>query len=94
MRMGMAMGGASLTVHPAGVAVHVMFFFPDGQANFGLVNDVAAGKKCFVAVRRCNPHPNGAVTECQTAFTMNECGVRHAKPFGGFGTTVMSFSSS
>ena len=43
---------AALAVHPAGVAVLVVLLLPDGHPMLHLVDDVAAGAECLVAVVR------------------------------------------
>ena len=43
-------GGAGFAAYPAGIAVDVEFFFPDGGSVFDFVDNVAAGIEGFAAV--------------------------------------------
>src|SRR5688572_1614892 len=52
---------ASLAIHPARITVHVMFFFPNRNAMFYFVDDVAAGFEGFVAMARAYADPNGDI---------------------------------
>ena len=42
--------GATLAVHPARVAVHVVLFLPDGHTVLHFIDDETAGLEGFVAV--------------------------------------------
>ena len=57
--------GASLAVHPAGVAVDVMFFLPDRDAMLDFIDDESAGAKRLVAMRGAHADPDGNVTDRQ-----------------------------
>ncbi len=70
---------ASLAVHPARIAVDVVFLLPDGHAMFDFIDDEAAGAKRFVAVRGAHAHPHGDVAKRQRAHAVHAGGARDAK---------------
>ena len=51
-------GGTALAVHPTGIAIPIVFLFPDGNAMFNLVDDVATRIESFATVlgAHANPH--------------------------------------
>ncbi len=56
-----------LAVHPAAVAVRVMFLFPDRQAVLDRVDDLATGGKGFGTVRRGDGDPHRDVADCEVS---------------------------
>ena len=48
---------ATLAVHPAGVAVDVVLFLPDGHTMFDFIDDETAGAEGFVAMGGADAHP-------------------------------------
>jgi hypothetical protein len=70
--------GASLAVHPARIAIDVVFLFPDGHAMFDFIDDEAAGTKRFVAVRGAHSYPHGDVAQAQRAHAVHAGGARDA----------------
>src|ERR1700761_2103535 len=66
------------TGHPGSIASHVVFFLPDRQAVLDLVDDVAAGAKGLVAMRRSHTDPHGQVTDGQVAGAVHAMGSQHA----------------
>jgi len=59
-RMVVRMLRATFAIHPAGVAVDVVLFFPDWHAMLYFVDDEAAGFEGFIAMTcaDANPHCN------------------------------------
>jgi hypothetical protein len=53
--------GAPLAVHPARIAIVVVFLFPDRHAMFDFIDDEATRAKRFVAVRGAHSYPHGDV---------------------------------
>ena len=54
---------AALAVHPAGIAVDVVFLLPDRDAMLDFVDDEAAGAERLVAMRGADAHPDGDVAD-------------------------------
>ena len=63
--------GTALAVDPARVPLDVVLFLPDWQANFHLVDDVAARLECLVAVSRRYADPYGTFAYLKQAGTMH-----------------------
>ena len=84
MRVVRARHGAALAVHPARIAVDVVFLLPDGHAMFDFIDDEAAGAERFVAMRGAHAHPHGDVAERQRAHAMHAGGARDAELRDGF----------
>src|SRR6185312_4827134 len=70
---------AALAVHPTGVAVLIVFLFPDRDAVLHFVDDVAAGAKRLVAVARRNAYPNRSLADLQRPDTVHARGVLHTE---------------
>ena len=90
--VGVAAGhGTALAIDPARIATDVMFFFPDGQTVFDLIDDVTAGTKCLVAVWRADAHPHGNVADCQIADAMHAARELDTKPGAGLVDDALAF---
>ena len=61
--MSMRMFSAAFAVYPPGIAVRVVFFFPNRYAVFYFIDDVATGFKCFVAMPAAHADPHGDVAD-------------------------------
>ncbi len=77
-----AAGGA---IDPGGRASGVMFFFPDRNAGFGFVDEVAAGGECGVTMRGRNAGPDGEIADLEMPDAMDAQGVSNRKFFASFG---------
>jgi hypothetical protein len=62
---------AALAVHPAGVAACVVLLLPDRQPVFDLIDDVAAGAECLIAMARAHAHPYGKLAHGKPAHPMD-----------------------
>src|SRR3974390_2644704 len=67
--------GAAFTVHPARIAVDVVFFFPDRYPVFHLVDDESARRERLGTMARTPPYPPRHVADRKRANAMNACGV-------------------
>ena len=72
----MTVGCTSLTIYPAGIAISVMFLFPDWQTNFYLVDNVTAGLERFIAVSGRYADPDRALADFQQTDSMHTAGVQ------------------
>ena len=61
--MPMPVGCAVFTPDPTRIAVGVVFLFPDGDAGFYFVDDVAAGGKGGLTVLGSDADPDGDFTD-------------------------------
>src|SRR5271163_3214193 len=70
---------AALAIHPTGVAIPVVFLFPNGDAMLDLVNDETARIEGFAAVCGTYPHPDRHFTQPKRTYPMNAQGLRHGE---------------
>ena len=75
---------AALAIDPAGITVCIMFFLPDRQAHFHLINDVSAGIESLVSVRGRYANPDGAFADLEHAGAMYAMRVKDRE----FGTSL------
>lgn len=53
--------------YPFGIPIQIMFLFPDRNTVLDLVDDVAAGPECRIAMRCRNADPDGDLSDLQAA---------------------------
>jgi len=53
----------AFTVYPAGIAIDVVFFFPDRNAVFDFINDVTTRREGLATVWSADAYPNRHLTE-------------------------------
>lgn len=84
-------GSAALAIDPARVAVAVMLFFPDGDAVLDFIDDVAAGKKRFVAMRCAHADPDCKLAQVESADAMDASSMLHTKVPDGRSDNALAF---
>src|SRR5256885_4270817 len=85
-------GGAALAVHPARVPAQVVLLLPDRHALLDLVDDVAAGEKRLVAMRRAHTDPHRQLPDTQLPDPVQTPGGRHAKAPDRLGEDALTFA--
>src|SRR5580658_2407077 len=63
--------GAALAVHPTGIAVPVVLFFPDRHAMLHFIDDEAAGIECLAAMGGADADPYRHIAQRQCADAVN-----------------------
>ncbi len=85
-------GVAALAIHPARVAVDVVFLFPDRDPVLHFVDDEAAGLERLVTVRGADAHPHCKFTDAQVAEAVHAGDPCHAEPFAGRGENALTLA--
>ncbi len=88
----MRMLRATFAINPAGMAVGIVFFFPDGQPHFHLIDDVTAGIECLVPVRGRYADPDGAFADFQHAGPVYAMRVKDREPCSGLGNDFLALA--
>ncbi len=82
---------AALAVHPAGIAVLVVLLLPDGHPMLDLVDDVAAGAECLVAMARRDTDPHRLLADLERTDPVHADGVLDAEPRDRLGDDPLAF---
>jgi hypothetical protein len=84
-------GGASLAIHPSGIAILVVLFLPNGHAMFDFVDDVSTREECFRAVSGAHAYPDRHLTDRQIADAVDAGGVFNAESPDCFRDNPLAF---
>src|ERR1700728_2011714 len=76
-------GGASLAVHPAGIAIAIVLLFPDRHAVLDRVDDEATRIEGLASMRCADADPDRHVGEGEPSDAMDAQSVPHGKARGG-----------
>jgi|GEM_PF-5866265 hypothetical protein len=80
-----------LAVDPLGLAVLVMFAFPNWDSSLGFIDYVAAGVEGWAAMGRADSDPNGDVADGEWTDSMDTCCGFDAESFDRFGDYALAF---
>ena len=88
------MFGAAFAIDPARIAVGIVFFFPDRQSYFHLVDDVTAGNECLIPVRGRDADPDGTFTDFEHAGAMDTMGMKDGELCPGLSNHLLTLGDS
>ncbi len=88
------MFGAAFAIDPARIAVGIVFFFPDRQSYFHLVDDVTAGKERLIPVRGRDADPDRTFTDFEHASTMHAMGMKDGELCSGLSNHFVTLGDS
>src|SRR3984885_1998186 len=83
--------GAALAIHPAGIAVPIVLFFPDRKAVLDLVDDEPAGVERLAAMRGAHAYPHCHIRERQGADAVNTQRMLDLEACRGFRQDTLAF---
>jgi Na+-translocating ferredoxin:NAD+ oxidoreductase RnfD subunit len=84
-------GGASLAIHPPGIAILVVLLFPYGHSMFDFVDDVSTREECLRAMSGAHAHPDGHLTDRQVADAVYAGSVFNAEARDCFRDDTLAF---
>lgn len=74
-----------VALDPRAGAVLVDFFFPDGEAVFDIVDDVAAAEEGVASMMCCDTDPDCDISDGEVSDAVNDSGIEQREFFFGFG---------
>jgi hypothetical protein len=85
---------AALTVHPARIAIDIVFLFPNRNSMFDFVDDVATGTKSLIAMRCADANPDCDLAERKITDAMYAARVGHTEFHACFFDDARTLSNS
>ena len=75
----MCVFGTTFAVHPVRITVGIIFFFPDRQAHFYLIDNVTTGIECLIPMLRRNTYPHSTFSDFKHTSTMHTMSMQNSE---------------